>query len=45
MIFGIGCDIIEIDRIANQDKRFLDKHFTENERDLFIKNMVTLNIL
>lgn len=37
MIFGIGCDIIEIDRIANQDKRFLDKHFTENERELFIK--------
>jgi len=35
MIFGVGCDIIEIDRIANMDKRFLEKHFTENERELF----------
>lgn len=37
MIFGIGCDIIEIARIANADKRFLEKHFTENERELFLK--------
>lgn len=37
MIFGIGCDIIEIQRIADADKRFLDKHFTEAERELFQK--------
>ena len=37
MIFGVGCDIIEIDRIANTDKRFLDKHFTKDERELFLK--------
>ena len=37
MIFGIGCDIIEIQRIAETDERFLDKHFTESERDLFEK--------
>jgi len=36
MIFGIGCDIIEIERIAKLDNRFLEKHFTENERDLFL---------
>lgn len=37
MIFGVGCDIIEIHRIAEMDKRFLEKHFTEKERDLFEK--------
>ena len=37
MIFGIGCDIIEIERIENTDKRFLEKYFTEKERDLFEK--------
>ncbi len=37
MIFGIGCDIIEIKRIAETDKRFLDKHFTETERELFLR--------
>ena len=37
MIFGIGCDIIEIERIAAMDKRFLTKHFTEKERQLFLE--------
>jgi len=37
MIFGVGCDIIEIERIANVDERFLDKHFTEKEREIFLK--------
>ena len=35
MIFGIGCDIIEIERIASCDERFLKKHFTEAEIELF----------
>ncbi len=37
MIFGIGCDIIEIERIANCDKRFLEKYFTIKEQELFEK--------
>lgn len=37
MIFGIGCDIIETRRIAKADDRFLEKHFTEAERELFQK--------
>ncbi len=37
MIFGIGCDIIEIERISKADERFLEKHFTEAERELFQK--------
>lgn len=35
MIYGIGCDIIEIERIAKTDKRFLEKHFTKQEQELF----------
>ena len=35
MIFGIGCDLIEIERIDKADKRFLEKHFTKSERELF----------
>ncbi len=35
MIYGIGCDIIEIERIAKTDKRFLEKHFTKLEQELF----------
>lgn len=41
MIFGIGCDIIEIQRIAAMDKRFMEKHFTESERELFSKKKNT----
>lgn len=37
MIFGIGCDIVEIERISAMDKRFLEKHFTQAERDLFMR--------
>jgi len=37
MIYGIGCDIIEIERIAKADKLFLEKHFTTNEQKLFEK--------
>lgn len=37
MIFGIGCDLVEIKRIAEVDSRFLDKHFTGCERELFLK--------
>lgn len=36
MIFGIGCDVVEIERIARTDDRFTEKHFTKNERDLFV---------
>lgn len=35
MIYGIGCDIIEIERVASADERFLEKHFTKAERELF----------
>lgn len=37
MIYGIGCDIVEIERIAKTDSRFLEKHFTKAERELFEK--------
>ncbi|WP_105615014.1 holo-ACP synthase [Vallitalea okinawensis] len=40
MIKGIGTDIIEIDRVkeaVEKNQRFLTKHFTEDERDLFEK--------
>lgn len=37
MIYGIGCDIIEIERIAKADSRFLEKHFTKCEQELFEK--------
>lgn len=38
MIIGIGTDIIEIERIqkaVEKNKRFLDRNFTQMERDLF----------
>lgn len=37
MIFGIGCDIIEISRIENSMKnpRFLSENFTESENEYF----------
>lgn len=44
MIFGIGCDMIEIERIARVDKRFLEKHFTEKEQELFEKKKQTQTI-
>lgn len=37
MIFGIGCDLCEIGRIEKTNARFLEKCFTENERELFSK--------
>ena len=38
-IIGIGTDIIEIERIkkASQKERFMNKIFTEREREYFIK--------
>ncbi len=44
MIFGIGCDIIEIERIAKADKRFLEKHFTKKEQELFQKKKLPQTI-
>lgn len=44
MIFGIGCDIIEIERIANCDRRFLEKHFTKAEQELFEKKRQSQSI-
>ncbi|MBO5060408.1 MAG: holo-ACP synthase [Clostridia bacterium] len=35
MIFGIGCDLCEIDRIAAAGERFAARYFTENEQKLF----------
>lgn len=35
MIFGIGCDLCEIDRIAAAKERFCERYFTENEQKLF----------
>ena len=40
MIYGIGTDIIEIDRITkaiSKNQRFLEKHFTEKEQELFLE--------
>lgn len=37
MIFGVGCDLCEIARIEKTDLRFLEKCFTENEREYFSK--------
>ena len=44
MIFGIGCDIIEIERIAKQDEHFLEKHFTKEEQELFKKKKLPQTI-
>lgn len=35
MIFGIGCDLCEIDRIEKAGDRFCERYFTENEQKLF----------
>ena len=37
MIFGVGCDLCEIARIEKTDSRFLEKCFTESEREYFAK--------
>ena len=39
MVLGIGTDIIEIDRIKRviEQSSFLEKYFTEEEREFFIK--------
>lgn len=37
MIFGVGCDIVEIERFEKIDKRFFEKYFTQKERELFEK--------
>ena len=41
MIYGIGCDIIEIGRIAKVKEGFTSRYFTEKEQELFVskKNM------
>ena len=41
MIFGVGCDIVEIKRFSHLDKRFFEKHFTEKEREMFEKKKYT----
>lgn len=35
MIYGIGCDLCETGRIAAAGERFLNRYFTEDERQLF----------
>ena len=44
MIFGVGCDIIEIYRIAKKDERFLEKCFTKKEQDLFREKKLSQTI-
>lgn len=39
-IYGIGCDVVELERVAQmmeRRERFLEKLFTENERQYFSK--------
>lgn len=35
MIFGIGCDLCSIDRVAEGGERFCRRYFTENEQKMF----------
>lgn len=35
MIYGIGCDILEIGRIAKTKDGFAERYFTEDEQKLF----------
>ena len=35
MIFGIGCDMCAIDRVADGGERFSVRYFTESEQKLF----------
>lgn len=37
MIFGIGCDLCDIERIAASGERFYARYFTEKEQELFNK--------
>lgn len=37
MIFGVGCDLCEVSRIEKTEPRFLERCFTESERELFSK--------
>ena len=37
MIFGIGCDICDIKRIAETNERFLTRNFTVAENEMFAK--------
>ena len=35
MIFGIGCDLCAIDRVADGGERFCSRYFTDAEQELF----------
>lgn len=35
MIFGIGCDILEIYRIDEENTHFIERNFTEKEQEFF----------
>lgn len=35
MIFGIGCDILEINRISDENERFILRCFSEKEQQFF----------
>ena len=37
MIFGIGCDLCDIERVAASGERFCERYFTEKEQELFNK--------
>ncbi len=37
MIFGIGCDLCEIDRIRKAGDCFAERYFTKGEQELFLK--------
>ena len=37
MIYGIGCDIVEISRIANTRAGFSSRYFTEKEQELCLR--------
>ena len=42
MIFGIGCDLCDIDRIAKTDENFCKRYFTENEQNFFDSKMLII---
>ncbi len=37
MIFGIGCDLCEIDRIKKAGERFSERYFTKGEQEMFAR--------
>jgi len=47
MIKGIGNDIVEIERISKviDNSRFIDKYFSEKEKELFINRKMNPEIL